>query len=173
MFSLEAAKLLGTLTEVELMAEHYFASSYIRMPLLSKERFFQDLPSLFSTPRADVILLCLSIHLLMRFPDRARQVETMQSSLYVTLKTYVAMLEAANYVTLRFVQARILVTFYEMGHAIYPVASASVAACARSAQYLRLNRKDFQGREHESRQHIRTAAEEEKRTWWAVLNLDR
>jgi hypothetical protein len=97
----------------------------------------------------------------------------MQSSEYIAIKTHVALLEAANYVTLNSVQARILIAFYEMGHAIYPAASLSVASCARSAHYLGLNRKHFQSREHESDQEIRTIGEEEKRTWWAILNLDR
>ena len=173
MFSLEATKILGDSSKVNLMAEHYFASSYIRMPILSKARFFRELPHLFTQPQADFILLCLSIYLLMHPPNLARQVETMQSSLYVKVKTYIAILEAANYVTLRSLQARVLVTFYEMGHAIYPAASASIAACARSAHYLGLNQKDFQSHEHQSDQKIQAAAEEEKRTWWAIMNLDR
>jgi Fungal specific transcription factor domain len=173
MFGLEAAKILADVAQVNRMAEHYFASSYVRMPILSKARFFRELPRLFANPQADFILLCLSINLLMQRPNLARHIETMQSSLYVSVKTYLASLEATNYITLNSVQAMVLVTFYEMGHAIYPAASASIASCARLAHFLGLNRKDFQSREHENDVAIRATAEEEKRTWWAIMNLDR
>jgi len=69
------------------------------------------------------------------------------------------------------VQARLLVSLYEMGHGIHPAASISIGACARTARALGLNKKLFQRAQGDHASRLR--AEEEKRVWWALLNLDR
>ena len=96
----------------------------------------------------------------------------MQSTLYVTIKCFIGALESINSFSLEIIQCRLLITFYEIGHGTYPAASISIAACARTARALGLNKKQF---EVESlKDHAATArAEAEKRAWWAVTNLDR
>jgi hypothetical protein len=93
----------------------------------------------------------------------------MQSSLYITVKSVISLLESTNFLSLELVQCRLLVAFYEIGHGISPAASISIAAGARTARALGLNkqwvRPDFGGHTID--------AEEERRVWWAVFNLDR
>jgi len=94
----------------------------------------------------------------------------MQSSLYVNVKSKISLLESTNYLSLMAIQARLLVTFYEMGYGITPAASISISACASSARAFGLNKKTFQNAATEDAQF---RAEEEKRVWWAVIILDR
>jgi hypothetical protein len=171
----EAFNILGELPEVEEMVLSYFSTTSIRMPIVSQIRILRELPQTYSIPRADFSLLCLSMYLVQQKPRKLDSLNgSLQSSLYVTLKCLIASLEAANYLSLNFVQARALVCFYELGHAIYPAASASVASCARTARALGLEAKSFQAADRDySNLALRLAAEEEKRTWWAVVNLDR
>lgn len=95
----------------------------------------------------------------------------MQSSQYVSIKNAISLLEAASIISVEVVQARLLMTFYEMGHNIHPGASISIATAARTARLLGLNKKRFQNPAEDLGSKI--IAEEEKRVWWAVVNLDR
>lgn len=167
----EAAAIFGELEEVEATAEQFFATTFKRFPVLSKSRFYERLPYIYTKPHADFILLCLSIRLAMQMPTPAT--ESMQSSLYITAKSLIASLEAANCVSLLFIQARVLVCFYEFGHAIYPAASSSLAACAKIARSVKLDVTISPRRDLEEVPEIDSAREENRRTWWAIVNLDR
>ena len=165
----EAAKILGSVEEVNVLAGRYFETIYRRMPIVSKGYFYERLPFVFTKPKADFVALCLGIHLITQYPTPP--IQSMQSSLYVLVKNTISLLESAGFLSLEVVQARLLVSFYEMGHGIHPAASISIGACARTARALGLNKKRFQRVEGDHAVKLR--AEEEKRVWWAVLILDR
>jgi hypothetical protein len=171
----EAHNILGDLPEMERFATQFFRGVYNRMPFLSERRFRAHLPYLYAKPKADYILLCLSISLILQKPKNVGFDDgTMQSSLYVTIKCLISSLEAANHSSLDFLQARLLVCHYELGHGIYPAAVVSVSSCAASARVLGFEKKHFQDRGHDVSNVARThAAEEEKRTWWTIINVDR
>jgi hypothetical protein len=95
----------------------------------------------------------------------------MQSSVYVMIKGIISLLEATNIISLDVVQARSLMTLYEMGHGIQPAAAISIGGCARTARAIGLNKKQFHNPTEDHRSRLR--AEEEKRVWWGVHNLDR
>jgi hypothetical protein len=94
----------------------------------------------------------------------------MQSSLYFKVKNLISLLEATGDISLDLVHCRVLVTFYEMGHGLHRVAYISLAACARAARVLGLHRKRWRTLEIDS---DRLALEEEKRTWWVIVLMDR
>jgi hypothetical protein len=174
-FREEAAKVLGKLSDVEGLARLFFSTTWTRIPFLSQARFAADLPRLYSQPRAEYLLLCLAVKLAVtRADELAFEDDTMQSTVYVTVKCLIASLEAINHVSLLCVQARALLCYYEVGHGIYPAAMASVAACAATARVLGLERKAFESRERQGGTEVeRLTAEEEKRTWWTIINMDR
>jgi Fungal specific transcription factor domain len=165
----EASKILGAVDKIEVMATTYFNTIYQRLSIVSKRRFYERLPHVFARPDADFIVLCLCIRLVLEGPSQEGQ--SMQSSLYVTIKSNISLLESTNYLSLTFVQCRLLVAFYEMGHGISPAASISIGACARTARALGLNKRNFERIVEDEASRIQ--AEEEKRVWWAVVNLDR
>lgn len=167
--STEVAKIVGTYDDIHSMATKYFDTIWQRLPIISKVRFFERLSAVSSNPQADFLVVCLAINLLLEYPSSHEQ--SMQSSSYVVVKSFINLLESASFLSLDVVQARLLVTFYELGHGIQVGASISVAACARTARLLGLNKKSFQGVKEIYEDRI--VAEEQKRVWWAVVNLDR
>jgi hypothetical protein len=155
--------------EIHAIVGKYFESNYRRMPIISKAYFHERLPGIFITPKADFIVLTMCIHLIIQFP--VAPLLSMQSSLYVLVKNMISILESTGFLSLEVVQARLLVSFYEMGHGIHPAASISIGACARTARALGLNKKKFKIIPKDYAARLRE--EEEMRVWWAVTNLDR
>jgi hypothetical protein len=110
------------------------------------------------------------MHLLQQEPLAHAEDSCMQSSLYFTIKSIISTLEGAGYADLVSVQCRAMVAFYELGHGIYPAASISVGGCARLARALQLHVDD--GKERVDNE-ARLENEEQQRTWWAIVNMDR
>jgi Fungal specific transcription factor domain len=94
----------------------------------------------------------------------------MQSSLYYKVKNLIVLLETKADPSLDLVHCRALVTFYEMGHGLHRAAYISLAACARAARVIGLHRKRWRNLNADS---DRLVLEEEKRTWWAIVLMDR
>ncbi|KAL8945079.1 MAG: hypothetical protein Q9216_000063 [Gyalolechia sp. 2 TL-2023] len=94
-----------------------------------------------------------------------------KSSLYLAIKRTLAETEIAGGFSLQLLQATILVTLYEVGHAIYPAAYMSAGTCARYAL--------AQGIDAYMTVDLNTTVttlldlEEKRRAWWAVFILDR
>ncbi|UKZ81898.1 hypothetical protein TrVFT333_009674 [Trichoderma virens FT-333] len=71
--------------------------------------------------------------------------------------------------SLQALQAKVLLAYYELGHAIYPAAYLATGSCAKYGIALGLH--------NASHQTVQTLsldeAEERLRTWWAILVLER
>ncbi|UKZ68410.1 uncharacterized protein TrAtP1_009447 [Trichoderma atroviride] len=93
-----------------------------------------------------------------------------KTALYRTSKRYLSEIETTGLMSLQVLQAAIFIALYEIGNAIYPAAYLTVGACARYGIALGLDKlmtdnSDF----NRSWMEI----EEKRRSWWAVLALDR
>lgn len=161
--------ILGSTNEMKSVATTYFDTIANRIPIISNQRFFGHLAEapLENSPSADLVALCLSMRLILDHPPE--NAHSMQSPLYLTVKNVLTLLESTSYLSLELVQSRLLVAVYEIGHGISPAASISVASSAKTARALGLHRQWSSPviNEHD------IEAEERKRVWWAVFNLDR
>lgn len=165
----EVLKVFGTLESLRSAADNYFESVALRLPIVSKKRFYDRIAvDLNLDTPADFALLCLCMQLSQQMP--VSQPGGMQSSLYISVKNLISLLETTNVRSLEFIQCRLIVSFYEMGHGIYPAASISTGACARLARAIRLHKDRNELPEEEP---ARLEAEEKRRVWWAIVNLDR
>lgn len=153
------SRVVGDLFALRKVAERYFSSIHLWFPILSELSFDERLSRAFSGPCAEFSLLSLSLALITTIPpeDEARD---SFSSLYMLVKSSIAVVEAANIHTLKVVQARLLVSLFEAGHDIEPAAYISIAATARAAAAIGLNK----GNE---------MSEEGSRVWWGIVMLDR
>jgi hypothetical protein len=137
------------------------------MPLISKVWFYDHLINPLSPPRADVTLLLLSIHLITWVPSVSKDPHT---SVYIAAKRFFRELETAGTLSIRVVQAGVLIALYELGHSIYPAAYISVGLSARYAVAMGFDKAVKRG-------NITglpwNKLEERKRVWWAILILDR
>lgn len=162
-------KIVKSRSEMHRIADSYFATIARRISIVSAQRFYARLPKIESPScAADFAALCLCVHLVLQLPQPHDS--SMQSSLYVTVKGIISLLEATSFHSLEVIQCRILIAFYEIGHGIYPAAAASIGGCAKMARFAGFHRHSILSTYDEEREIV---VEEKKRTLWALHNLDR
>jgi hypothetical protein len=162
------SRLVGDYLQVRNVAMLYFGSVHTYMPIVSKKVFYDRLLNPLLPPRADVVLLCLCMKLLIWSPstnDAAPKTES-----YLSAKQYATELDLSGTFTIQALQALVLIALYEFGHGIYPSAYMTIKTCAAYGLALGLDfRSTAQGLDHIS--WIET--EERRRVWWAILILER
>ena len=137
------------------------------MPFVSKKRFYEHYLQPSSLLRSDIVLLLLSLKLIITLPPRSPR--NPQTSLYHATKHFCLEVEGSVF-SLPVLQASILVSLYELGHGIYPAAFLSNGACARYAHALGINAS---GTLNTKKILTLVEVEEGRRTWWAIVILDR
>jgi hypothetical protein len=143
-------------------------------PVISIPRLQSQIPQSWEQASLDVALLCLSIVLLTTPPTSSPESGDSLwefKSLYCHMKTWISSTEALGLNSFQIVQARILVTLYEVAHGLYPAAYISVGATANAADALIIHSRA-------GAQPLRAADDETKREdsvliWCAILILDR
>ena len=168
MVSTEVQKVFTLASATSTVIDGHFDSVHLRLPILSRQTFNEDLQRSSSGYRADVAILCLAIYLTQQRPQQRG--ETMQSSLYVTIKMLIGLLEASGYSNLRIVQCRVLIAWYEMGHGLFHAALLSISSCTKAAHLCGLQEPSV---EVSAELQDAEVDEETRRTRWAIRNLDR
>ena len=160
--------LLGHVDDVRATATNFFQHIHSWMPFISKKRFYDlYLPSPFQS-RSDVVLLLLSLKLITTLPPTSPR--NPRTPLYHTVKHFHLQVQDSSVFSLPVLQAGVLLALYELGHAIYPAAFLSVGACARYGHALGIN---CSGSLQTRRVLTLVELEERKKTWWAIVILDR
>jgi len=160
--------LLGDVDDVRATACKFFELIYSWMPFISKKRFYDlYLPSPFQS-RSDIVLLLLSLKLITTLPPTSPR--NPRTPLYHAVKHFHLQVEGSSIFSLPVLQAAVLIALYELGHAIYPAAYLSVGACARYAHALDIN---CSGSLQTTRVLTLVEVEERRKTWWAIVILDR
>ncbi|KAK6591939.1 fungal specific transcription factor [Botrytis cinerea] len=134
-----SAEVLAYLDDVDETKRKYFSSTHTWMPIISKMRLNRLTDSAVGKTRVDIALLLLCMKLV---PDGVAEDENKPSDLYLTAKQLCATLERNCLLTLRSLQANLLLAVYEVGHAIYPAAALTVGCCMRQGVALGLHNKD-------------------------------
>ncbi|EMR86747.1 putative fungal specific transcription protein [Botrytis cinerea BcDW1] len=134
-----SAEVLAYLDDVDETKRKYFSSTHTWMPIISKMRLNRLTDSAVGKTRVDIALLLLCMKLV---PDGVAEDENKPSDLYLTAKQLCATLERNCLLTLRSLQANLLLAVYEVGHAIYPAAALTVGCCVRQGVALGLHNKD-------------------------------
>ena len=160
--------LLGDIDDVRATASNFFEHIHSWMPFISKKRFYDlYLPSPFQS-RSDVVLLLLSLKLITTLPPTSPR--NPRIPLYHTVKHFHLQVQDSSTFSLPVLQAGVLLALYELGHGIYPAAFLSVGACARYGHALGIN---CSGSLQARRVLTMIEVEERRKTWWAVVILDR
>lgn len=160
---------LGGTTDARKISSNYFQTVHTWLPIVSKQRLYDQLLNPLFDLRADVALLCLCMKLVTwQVQDQDEDPETM---LYSTAKQYLIDLEVSGVFTLQTLQSCIFIAIYELGHAIYPSAFMSIGMCARYATALGISWKTYNSQVANSPTWI--DQEERIRVFWAIIILDR
>lgn len=118
----------------------------------------------------DLALLFLSMKLMITRTQEG--LESPQNYIYLAAKRFLSLMECSGMTSLLVLQSYVLVSLYELAHAIYPGAWMTAGASVRYGLLLGVN-------DHADvpslleRVTSWTEVEERKRTWWAVLIMDR
>lgn len=161
---------LGSITDMRDIVDRHFANIHLWLPIISKKRMQLTLedPNLDLT--ADLALLLLSMKLLVQGGHDSPQ--SAQSPLYWLVKQQATLVESSGLITLQLMQSTLLLTAYELGHAIYPAAYLSSGHSARLGTLLgfhdRLNAPQIL-----RRSGAWAEIEEIRRSWWAAMLFDR
>ncbi|KAJ5611976.1 hypothetical protein N7510_005170 [Penicillium lagena] len=163
-----SAEVLAYLDNVDDIKRKYFNSAHVWMPIISKMRFDRLTHSGVGRIRPDVALLLLCMKLV---SGGMAEDENKPSDLYMTAKQVCVTLERDGLLTLRSLQASLLLAVYEVGHAIYPAASLTLGRCVRQGTALGLHNKDAPQLAGKLRSWVDW--EERQRGWWMIVILDR
>jgi len=162
---------LGTsISDIQDVVDRYFTNIHTWLPIVSKKRMQLTLQNSALELSLDLALLLIGMKLIIQAPTGVPKVVC--SPLYWLAKRYFAMVEATGLLSVQLLQAGLLISAYEIGHAIYPAAYVTTGHCARLGHALGLNDR------RNAPQVLRRSGawaevEEMKRTWWATMLLDR
>ncbi len=156
--------LLSDLTPISLA---YLVTSNQWFPIFSPKRLFQEIKTMGPECRDPGMALLLSS---IRLVSDTRFLGVCDE--YRAAKELSSRAENEGIVSLRYLQALILLGVYEVGHAIYPAAYLTIGKAERLGSLIGLH--DRRG----ATQLFKAAdtwsvKEEERRAWWAVFILDR
>lgn len=164
----DVAAYVGDTQQIRDIAAVLFAHDASWLPIVCRNHFFNASLNPLSPRRAEgtLLALCMKLYCTTAIHNGGSQ----KTSLYRTSKRYLSEIEAAGLMSLHVLQAATFIALYEIGHAIYPAAYLTVGACARYGIALGLDKlmtdnNDFNRTWME--------VEEKRRSWWAVLALDR
>jgi hypothetical protein len=171
-------QLIGDLDTVHAMCARFFNTIHSWMPIISRKRFYDTCltPTYHTHPEICLLLLSMQLSMHTLPPDAPDP----RNPAYQAAKHFHLELHTAGILSIHLAQAGLLLTLYEIGHAIYPAAVLSVASCARYASVLDIDRP--RGRDAAAAAsspgvspptRTRLEAEEHHRVWWATLVLDR
>ena len=163
----------GYVHDTEFIVSQHFATTQSWMPILSKKKIYHELASDQSGYPSDFIILLYCMKLLMWWPlehDRHVNIDG-RTAAYSTATRLLHEAEAAGILKLQLLQARLLVCLYELGHGIYPAAYLSVGACARYGMALGVDRTNEVPQSNDVADPV--DLEEMRRSWWAIIILDR
>ncbi|GKZ48510.1 hypothetical protein AbraIFM66951_000581, partial [Aspergillus brasiliensis] len=132
-----------------------------------------QLPESWNEASLDCTLLALCITLLCTFPPSSSGDGTASGlqSAYLQVKSWIAVIEGLGITSLKIVQARTLITLFEVAHGFYPAAYISIGATVRAADALKIHASSspvfspFTTDESESEEAVLLG--------WAIRILDR
>jgi hypothetical protein len=149
------------------ISSRYFQVTHNWLPIISKQRFSRHLDAPTETLPLDWKLLLLCMKLINWLPDASNP----QTPLYRAAKRFFLEVELSGVTSLVVLQAAILIAFYELGHAIYPMAYTSVGICVRYGAALGIEPRSTTSANVLSEGWVKE--EERTRVWWTLLLLDR
>lgn len=168
----QVSSIVGDRLQVQAAAAFYFRTIHTWFPIISESSYNIRLSNAYiqaASAPSDLSLLTLCMALVCKGPVGG-ELPLSTRSMYASLKSFVALLEAIGTNSLKMLQSRLLLTVFEIGHAIYPSAYISAAANIRAAVSLGI---------HATYKNLREAfrdprkVEEARQTWRGIIITDR
>jgi hypothetical protein len=159
-------------SEAGAIPERYFSTVDTWLPFISRKRLKQGIQA-SQPPDAGIALLLLCMKLASDSPQQWQHGASAAAyGLYKTARIYQNTVEEISPMSLATLQALVLIGLYEIGHGIFPAAFLTVGRAARLA-LLRGAHDRKNATQLFQTPPTWTYWEEERRTWWAIMILDR
>ncbi|KAF4415338.1 Zn(II)Cys6 transcriptional activator [Fusarium acutatum] len=154
------------------LIKHYENTIHHWLPMLSIKRLRQDAEVLGDSTRGVVdVLVFLALEALISQSDEHTILPQSNPS-YLNAKHGSFIAESGGTINIRLIQTLTLVALYEFGHRIYPAAYLTIGQAVRLATMVGLHsQKDAKQLFVEP--ETWTLCEEQRRTWWVIVMLDR
>ncbi|KAF2108583.1 hypothetical protein BDV96DRAFT_652834 [Lophiotrema nucula] len=162
-----AGTALDAISISESVLHEYFQRIHWWMPVISKLRIYGEFRK---RPNVETKLQIAAMKVLLWHPPADGDADP-RTRTYNIVKNSVIEAVSAGALTLPLLQAQLLLAIYELGHAIYPTAYLTIGACSRYGLALGIDLS----LQPESLSHVisQMELEEQRRTWWAIVILDR
>ncbi|KAK4075565.1 transcriptional regulator family: Fungal Specific TF [Trichoderma harzianum] len=163
-------------SDIHKISSTYFETVHWWMPIVSRKGFFAKLLNPLQHSRAELCLLVTAMKLICSQADMPTPGDDANNIVaYKRTKQMCFEMETSGNLSLRVLQAGILIALYETGHAIYPAAYLSVGACVRYGIALGIDKLvlESDGAHDGLQMYTQTEVEEQRPVWWALLLLDR
>ncbi|KAJ3542040.1 hypothetical protein NM208_g4309 [Fusarium decemcellulare] len=145
--------------------DEYFSSIHVWLPMISRKRLVHIEAT--ETDSCQPLLL-LSMKLCCTNPQDS---PAAQNHLYDLTKSLCSFAENSGLASLRLVQSIVLLSAYELSHAIYPAAYLTISRAARLGSLMGWH--DRRAQQLFQLADTWSLREEQRRTWWAIFILDR
>ncbi|KAE8452547.1 hypothetical protein EG329_000450 [Mollisiaceae sp. DMI_Dod_QoI] len=152
----------------------YVRTIYPWFPIISVPRLRSRLPPTWDEAPIEFTLLCLSVFLLSTIPPSSLDDDESPSefkSLYLCTKSWISLIEGLGVNSSEIVQAKTLVTLFEVAHGFYPAAYVSIGATIRAADALEIHPGEDTSSPNSSCDEAKQ--EEDASIWCGILILDR
>ncbi|KAH7244553.1 uncharacterized protein BKA55DRAFT_86070 [Fusarium redolens] len=158
------------------LIDHYETTIHQWLPMLSIKRLRQDAKALGDLNQGVVdVLVFLALEALVSQSCITADKHTIlpqNNPSYLKAKHYSFIAESGGTINIRLIQTIALVALYELGHRIYPAAYLTIGQAVRLTTMVGLHsQKDAKQLFIEP--ETWTLCEEQRRTWWAIVMLDR
>lgn len=168
----QVSSIVGDGLQLQEAAALYFRTVHTWFPIISETRYNAQLASMrvkMDAAPADFSLLTLCMALVCKEPT-AGEIPVPARLLYTSMRGFVTLLETMGINSLEILQSRILLTIFEIGHAMYPSAYISAAANIRAAVSLGIGSlcEGLHTVFHDPQK-----AREAQKCWCAILIIDR
>lgn len=168
----QVSLIVGDGLQLQAAAAFYFRTIHTWLPIVSETCYNSRLSNLrvqTATAPSDLSLLTLCMALVCKEPVGG-ELPLSTRSMHASLKSFVALLEAMGMNSLEMLQCRLLLTIFEIGHAMYPSAYISSAAniCAAVSLGISATYEDLCKVFRDPQK-----AEEARQTWRGIAITDR
>ncbi|KAF5675574.1 Zn(II)2Cys6 transcription factor [Fusarium denticulatum] len=171
-FFLEQQRRFGAAGTFNSLIEHYENTIHHWLPMLSIKRLRQDAKTLKDSTRGVVdVLVFLALEALIS-QSNEHTISPQSNPSYLKAKHGSFIAESGGIINIRLIQVLTLIGSYELGHRMYPAAYLTIGQAVRLATMVGLHsQKDAKQLFVEP--ETWTLCEEQRRTWWAIVMLDR
>ncbi|KAE8450385.1 hypothetical protein EG329_006459 [Mollisiaceae sp. DMI_Dod_QoI] len=152
------------------ICDDFFRATYGWIPIISKKRIYRDLHTFDPATSSSLALLLLCMKLVTEVPLDG--VDQSTTPLYLITQQFYSKVESTSQISLHALQSTILLAVFEIGHGILPTGYLRIGHAARLGALM-----GFHDRRNAAQlfkpSETWTLREEERRTWWAIVILDR